>query len=176
MGRLTWHNMFPQSFWQSFALKSTGLVSSCLNLTPTRALILKVYFPVFFNNVAKFLFIELAVTFRSITWKGSFPACWRNVHITHIPKSSSNSNLPIEYRPISIISILSKLFQRLHAKGLSHFLNSNTIICYLISSLLLGRSLVPVMHFCLFCIMFKLPWMQDTRRNLFLWIFPLHLM
>ena len=43
---------------------------------------------------------------------GSFPACWRQANVTTIPKgplSSSDAN----YRPISITSVLSKVFERL---------------------------------------------------------------
>ena len=52
----------------------------------------------------------------SVVWRlvrvGSFPACWRQANVTPIPKGAPFSSVAI-YRPISITSVLSKVFQRL---------------------------------------------------------------
>ena len=42
---------------------------------------------------------------------GSFPVCWKSSHVVPIPKSGDQSN-PSNYRPISLLSILSKVFER----------------------------------------------------------------
>ena len=54
----------------------------------------------------------LSVVFRWLVRLGSFPACRRQANVTPIPKgppSSSGAN----YRPISITSVLSKVFELL---------------------------------------------------------------
>ena len=41
---------------------------------------------------------------------GSFPACWRQANVTPIPKGPSSSSVD-NYRPLSIRSVLSKVFE-----------------------------------------------------------------
>jgi hypothetical protein len=53
--------------------------------------------------------------------QGSFPQCWRIAHVTPIPKGSSSPS-PSQYRPISITSVLSKVYERLIASRLGSFL------------------------------------------------------
>ena len=43
---------------------------------------------------------------------GSFPDCWKTARIVPIPKKGSNTN-PGNYRPVSILPILSKVFERI---------------------------------------------------------------
>ena len=49
--------------------------------------------------------------FNLVLETGSFPVCWKMSHIVPIPKSGDQSN-PSNYRPISLLSILSKVFER----------------------------------------------------------------
>ena len=58
--------------------------------------------------------------FRRLVRLGSFPACWRQVKVTPIPKGPPSSSVAI-YRPISMKSILFKVFQRL-ASDLGRFM------------------------------------------------------
>ena len=55
---------------------------------------------------------SLSVVFRRLVRLGSFPACWRQANVTSIPKGPPSSSVAY-YRPISIISVLSKVFERL---------------------------------------------------------------
>ena len=43
---------------------------------------------------------------------GLFPDCWKTAQIVPIPKKGSNTN-PGNYRPVSILPILSKVFERI---------------------------------------------------------------
>ena len=43
---------------------------------------------------------------------GLFPDCWKTARIVPIPKKGSNTN-PGNYRPVSILPILSKVFERI---------------------------------------------------------------
>ena len=52
---------------------------------------------------------------------GSFPACWRQANVTPIPKGPTSSSVA-NYSPISITSVLSKLFERLVSVLLGRFM------------------------------------------------------
>ena len=81
------------------------------------------FLPIFYKKIAPALAPKLAVIFRILIRRGSFPDCWRTANVTPIPKGSSPSSDPGEYRPISITPVLSKVFERLIAKRLVRFLN-----------------------------------------------------
>ena len=58
---------------------------------------------------------------------GSFPACYRQANVTPIsngPPSSSDAN----YRPISITSVLSKVFERLGSVCLGRFMEFSGVL------------------------------------------------
>ena len=50
-----------------------------------------------------------------------FPACWRQANVTPIPKGPPSSSVA-NYRPISITSVLSKVFERLVSVRLERFM------------------------------------------------------
>jgi len=54
----------------------------------------------------------LSSFFNTCMTIGEFPHSWKIAHITSIPKSH-NSRSSSEYRPIPVLSILSKLFEKL---------------------------------------------------------------
>ena len=69
----------------------------------------------FFFFLRKLLMLwppHLSVVFRRLVRLGSFPACWRQANVTQIPKGPPSSSVA-NYRPISITSVLSKVFERL---------------------------------------------------------------
>ena len=53
------------------------------------------------------------------------PKAWKSATITMIPKKESNSNYPTDYRPISLLSCIGKLVERLIRNRLYFFLESN---------------------------------------------------
>ena len=58
----------------------------------------------------------------------SFPACWRQANVTLISKSlPSYILLPITF-PISITSVLSKVFERQVSVCLGHFLERTSVL------------------------------------------------
>ena len=63
---------------------------------------------------------RLSVVFRRLVRLGSFPACWRQANVTPIPKGPPSSSVA-NYRPISITSVLSNVFERL-VSGLGRFM------------------------------------------------------
>ena len=58
--------------------------------------------------------------FRQLVRLGSFPACWRQANATPIPKGPPSSSVA-NYLPISITSVLSKVFKRLVSVRLGRF-------------------------------------------------------
>ena len=84
-------------------------------------------FPLFLKRTADVLAHHLSVLFRRLVRLGSFPACWRQVNVTPIPKGTSSSCVA-NYRPISITSLLSKAFERLVSVRLGRFMERNGVL------------------------------------------------
>ena len=72
---------------------------------------------------------SLTTLFKLSLKSGTFPDDWKLVHVIPVPKGS-DSTLPTNYRPISILSILSKLIERHVYRILFEHLRT----CYTISS------------------------------------------
>ena len=62
-----------------------------------------------------------SVVFRRLVRLGCFPACWRQANVTPIPKGPPSSSVA-NSRPISITSVLSKVFERLVSVRLGRFM------------------------------------------------------
>ena len=69
-------------------------------------------FPLFLKRTADVMAPRLSVVFWRLVRPGSFPACWRQANVTPIPKDQPSSSVA-NYPPISITSVLSKVFERL---------------------------------------------------------------
>ena len=82
----------------------------------------------FLRNIATPLAPKLAKIFRGLLKVGSFPACWRIADITPIPKGSSPTQFPSDYRPISITPVISKIFERLISRRLYSFIEANDLL------------------------------------------------
>ena len=65
--------------------------------------------------------------FRRLVRLGSFPACWRQANVTPIPKGPQSSAVA-NYRPISITSVLSKVFERLVSGRLGRFMERSGVL------------------------------------------------
>ena len=78
-------------------------------------------FPLFLKRTADVLAPCLSVAFRRLVRLGSFPACWRQANVTPIPKGPPSSSVANK-RPISITSVLSKVFERPVSVRLGRFM------------------------------------------------------
>ena len=70
---------------------------------------------------------RLSVVFRRLVRLGNFPACWRQANVTPIPKGSPSCSVA-NYRPISITSVLSKVFERLVSVRLGRFMERSGVL------------------------------------------------
>ena len=85
-------------------------------------------FPLFlFKRTADVMAPRLSVVFRGLVRLGSFPACWRQANVTPIPKGPPSSSVA-NYRPISITSVLSKVFERLVSVRLGRFMERDGVL------------------------------------------------
>ena len=85
-------------------------------------------FPLFLKKIAKQISPKIATIFRSLLMNGEFPLCWRSANVSPIPKGTSPTQYPSEYRPISITPVLSKIYEKLIVRRLSKFINLKEIL------------------------------------------------
>ena len=84
-------------------------------------------FPLFIKRTADVMASRLSVVFRRLARLGSFPACWRQANVIPIPKGPPSSSVA-NYRPISITSVLSKVFERLLSVRLGRFIQRSGVL------------------------------------------------
>ena len=70
---------------------------------------------------------SLSVVFRRLVRLGSFPAGWRQANVTKIPQGPPSDSVA-NYRPISITSVLSKVFERLVPVRLGRFVERSGVL------------------------------------------------
>ena len=85
--------------------------------------------PVFiYKHLNNFISDTICNLFNSSVLEGIFPDILKQAKVTPIYKSGS-SKLINSYRPISILSTLSKIFEKLMCKRFNNFLETNNILC-----------------------------------------------
>ena len=83
--------------------------------------------PIFLKKTADAMGRRRSVVFRRLVRLGSFLPCWRQANVSPIPKGPPSSSVD-NYRPISITSILSKVFERLVSVRLGRFMERNGVL------------------------------------------------
>ena len=78
-----------------------------------------------------------------ISWS-SFPTAWKRGRISPIPKTDQPTE-PDHYRPISILPVLSKVFERLILQQMSAYLNQQDILQKSITGFRKGHSTSTVL-------------------------------
>ena len=70
---------------------------------------------------------RLSVVFWRLVRLGSFLSCWRQANVTPIPKGPPSSSVA-NYRPISMASVLSMVFERLVSVRLGRFIERSVVL------------------------------------------------
>ena len=84
-------------------------------------------FPLFLKRTADVLATRLSVVFRRLVHLGSLPGCWRQANDIPIPKGPP-SCFVAKYRPISVTSGLSKVFERLVSVQVGRFMECSGVL------------------------------------------------
>ena len=84
-------------------------------------------FPLFLKRTVDVMAPHLSVVFWRLVRLGSFPACWRQANVTPNMKCSPSSSVA-NYHPISITSVLSKVFERLVSVCLGRFMERSSVL------------------------------------------------
>ena len=111
----------PSPSLTTFEFRSSEVRRLLLDLDPCSGIDPLGMFPLFLKRTADVLAPCLSVVFRQLVHLGSFPACWRQANVTPIPKGPPSSSVA-NCRPISITSVLSKVFERLVSVHLGLFI------------------------------------------------------
>ena len=84
-------------------------------------------FPLFLKRTSDVMAPSLSVLFQRVGRLGSLQACWRQANVTPIPKSPPSSSVA-NYRPISITSVLTKVFELPVSVHLGRFMERNGVL------------------------------------------------
>ena len=105
-----------------------------------------VCFLLFFQRTADVMAPRLRIVFRRLVRLDSFPACWNQVNVTPFPKNPLSSSVA-NYRPISMRSVLPKVFERMVSVRLGRFME-RSVYFQPPSSLLERSGYLAVIDFC----------------------------
>ena len=75
-----------------------------------------------------FLASKLAKIFRSVITADGFPSLWRTANITTILNGRSPSQFHLNFRPVSITPIISKVYEKLISRRLYKFVDSIKVL------------------------------------------------
>ena len=131
--------MFPVPFWLVTALlkkKSTRVKFKHIIALDIRDVIAKLKTPKSFGNdtissyvlklALPFMKTSLAIMFNTSIETSLFPKCWKLARINPIFKGGDKSEKS-NYRPISILPVISRLFGKLIADQSCRYMNENNM-------------------------------------------------
>ena len=79
------------------------------------------------KSISLSIYLPLCKLFNYSLQCGKFPTCWKAAKVCPIFKKNDNKN-PANYRPISLLSNLSKVFERLVYKQLYSYFSENQLL------------------------------------------------
>ena len=73
------------------------------------------------------LVLPLSIIFKNIMDTGTFPTAWKSANVTPTHKKDSKQEIK-NYRPISLLPIFAKVFERIIFIHIYNYLTSNNLI------------------------------------------------
>ena len=116
------------SFMPSIVISSKDDISALFELNNKNAYGPDGIPPVVLKTCASELAPCLGKLFRLCLSTSTFPSCWKRALIQPVPKKGDPSQ-PSNYRPISLTSVLSKVFESILNRKIWKHLNSSNLIC-----------------------------------------------
>ena len=113
----------------TFTFRSSEVRCLLLDLDPYGGTETWGMFSLLLKRTADVMAPGLSGVFRRLVRLDSFPACWRQANVTQIPKGPPYSSVA-NYRPISITSVLSKVFARLVSVCIGRFMQPSAWCAY----------------------------------------------
>ena len=86
------------------------------------------------------LFLKLAIIYNVCLNIGYFPKSWKEAKITMLQKPGKDHSDPKGYRPISLLPVLGKVFEKILCQRLTSFLEQNKLISKYQAGYQKGRS------------------------------------
>ena len=117
----------PSASLSTFAFRSREVRLLLLDMDPYGGTDPLGMFPLFLKRTADIMGPHLGVVFRRIVRLGNFPACLRQASVTPILKGPPSSSVA-NYRPISLTSVLSKVFERQVSVRHERFLDRSDVL------------------------------------------------
>lgn len=71
---------------------------------------------------------HLAGLFNAVFTTGEFPTAWKHAEVIAVPKPGKDLRSPSSYRPISLLPVMSKLFERLYLRRLLQHIDAEGIL------------------------------------------------
>ncbi|KAK3095789.1 hypothetical protein FSP39_019145 [Pinctada imbricata] len=110
-------------------------------LDPKKACGPDVFSHIMLKKVCNAIAFPLSIIFNKSIELGKFPSHWKHAHVLPIHKKGDKST-PSNYRPISLLSCIGKLFERVMFKHLYNHLHANNLLYDLQSGFRPGHSTV----------------------------------
>ena len=97
--------------------------------------------PRLLKETAPELALPLQMLFMRILKEGRLPQCWKNAHVTPIYKKDKKSE-PGNYRPVSLLSIISKQFESILKDRIMEHMSKNNLFTTKQHGFVKGRSCI----------------------------------
>ena len=99
----------------------------------------------FIKPVAQFIASPLTVIINAFISKSTFPKAWKVARVTPIPKNSNNPTSASNLRPISILPVLSKVYEKLIQHQVISYIDAYALYKNNISGFRKGHSATTVL-------------------------------
>jgi hypothetical protein len=81
-----------------------------------------------FKNLPRIAIVALTVIFNNCMRAHHFPPAWKHPTTVMIPKPGKDPTNPLSYRPISLLNIAGKVFEKILSTRLKNFLEINNLL------------------------------------------------